>query len=84
MWTNPRRFFGQKRFRDRFAPFLKPLKPPTSGMFDAPTRCVEINVLWIPYIIGALNALTFEHVWDGDETEQFNTIQQVGNSLHSL
>lgn len=65
---------------------------PDANHDDEPTTCVRINDLWIPVVLGALQAflnppqwgidqnvfmINPEPIWDGDEESQFLAEQQV-------
>lgn len=69
--------WGQKRYPNRYAPFLTPLEAPTSGVFDPPYICVPINIHWAAFVRGALSALQRDEIWQGDENQRFDAIQQI-------
>jgi len=51
--------------------------PPTSGVFDAPTRLVPINGQWWSHVSGLLAVMTNEGYWDGTPEEIAIAIHQV-------
>lgn len=57
-------------------PRLSPLAAPATAIDEAPTRCISVNVLWIPHIIGLLDVLIYGDVWIGDDTERDRVVQQ--------
>ena len=74
----------QRRFPNRYAPFLQAIAIPTGGVFDAPFSSVKVSKQWAGVVIGALNALVQGGVWDGNETEQYDANQQVEELIAAI
>lgn len=51
------------------APRQKPRIPPTSGIFDNPTRCIKVNAEWWSHISGAVALLSDPDAWTGTPEE---------------
>lgn len=61
----------------RYAPFFAPLPVPTSGIFDTPHSCLQINEEWQPWVAGALEVLKWKDRYTG-------TDEQIRFALHQM
>lgn len=58
-----------------------PLPVPTPGIFDAPNRCVRINLEWWSHISGMIDVLSSPELWEGDDDEQTRAIREIASLL---
>lgn len=57
------------------------LVAPSVGIFDAPTRCYQINHEWASIIMGLVSLLTETRMWQGATDEGFPAIREVQKFL---
>jgi Collagen triple helix repeat (20 copies) len=65
------------RFREAYDPRERPLRPPTSGIFDGPTICIRINTQWAGHLDGVWERLLWRDAWMGSEAEIDTAIEQA-------
>jgi len=62
-------------------PRRNPRAAPTVGIFDAPYRCLKINLEWWSHISGMIDTLSSEELWLGDVEEQARALRQIAALL---
>lgn len=65
-------------------PYKCEVPVPTSHPSDAPLVCISVNLDWIPYIVGALGALTADSTWDTDDENTLATVKSNVSDLMQL
>ena len=70
--------------REKFPTRKKALTPPSVGMFDSPTACVQVNLEWSSHVIGALESLSQMDSWRGSDATQFQALQEVEKLFNAL
>jgi hypothetical protein len=70
--------------REKFPTRKKALTPPSVGMFDSPTACVQVNLEWSSHVIGALESLSQMDSWRGNDLTQFQALQEVEKLFNAL
>lgn len=77
-----------------------PFPIPTKGALDAPSVCLQVNLEWVAFVIGALEGLLIHPpygmdrngvyasnpapVWDGDENAQYAADQEIQKIIAAL
>lgn len=68
-----------------FTPFPAPVDLPLPDVTDAPLVCVQINAIWMQYLIGCAEALTAQSTWASDDENAVNvTIRRARNLIDIL
>ena len=58
--------------------------PPTEGVLDSPTRCIEVNVKWAGFLAGVIERLAYHDVWRGDDNTVRVAIDKIEQILLQL
>ena len=58
--------------------------PPSSHPDDTPTVCIEINVEWIPILLGAIQPLKYPEYWSGTLDENRGARKDFGILLDQI
>lgn len=61
-----------------------PREAPAVPVSEAPRSCVRINNMWVSHIIGALERLTQDDAWTGDDNQKLDAIDQVEQVIGAL
>lgn len=64
-----------------FSPFEYPVTLPLPDIGDAPLVCVQINQVWMQYLIGCAEALTVQSTWRSDDENAVNTVIRRARNL---
>jgi hypothetical protein len=64
-----------------FAPFPNPVALPLPDITDEPLVCVQVNAIWVQYIIGCLETLTAQSTWDSDDENAVNAVINRARNL---
>jgi len=64
-------------------PRRSPRAVPTIGIFEEPTRCVQINKEWWSHISGMIDVLSSPELWAGDDDEKTRAIREIAALLAS-
>lgn len=75
-WRTPDEMFWYP-----LAPRQTPRVPPTSGIFDSPTRCIAINVEWWSHVSGVIDLLSDPDAWTGTDEEKALAEYQINRLL---
>lgn len=62
-------------------PRRSPLPAPSVGIFEEPTRCVQINKEWWSHVSGMIDVLSSPELWEGDSEEQTRAIREIAALL---
>lgn len=60
------------------------LPPPVAHPDEPPFACIEINMGWIPYVIGALRPMKYPEYWAGTLEQNRTARQDVSNLINQL
>lgn len=60
------------------------MRIPTAGALDAPTQCAQINIVWLGYLLGALELLNRDSRWTGTDAEVFAARQNVESLMRAF
>lgn len=75
--------FPDQEYAPARGSFQHPVLPPSTDPRDSPTKSVEINCQWLPYIRGALQQLVLQATWVPTDVG-FTDIQMRAMTLISL
>ncbi len=68
-----------------FVPFDHPVALPLPDVTDAPLVCIQINEIWMQYLIGCAEALTAQSTWNSDDENAVNvTVRRARNLIDIL
>ena len=70
--------------RERNSDFAPQRLPPTTGLQDAPTRCLVINAEWMSLLSGQVERLAYHEVWKGNHTTRSDAIEQIVQILSMM
>ena len=64
-----------------FIPYPRPVEIPTAAPGDAPTVCLQVNVEWLPYLLGCAKALIVDSTWASSDQSIVNSATSRANDL---
>lgn len=64
-----------------FDPRYRPIAPPETGIFDAPTVSICVNIQWVGHLEGVIDRLLWRDAWQGSFEVQEWAIAQIRKLL---
>lgn len=64
-----------------YAPRVEASAIPSTGIFESPLRCLEVNEEWASHFIGAMNVLDQWDTWLGTEAEILAALDSIRNAV---
>lgn len=74
---------------ESYVPYPRPVEVPlvgsaVPGVHDSPVVCVQISALWLPYVVGAIKALTVDSTWKASDLALIPQATKAANELLDL